>query len=152
MPLVSLVASPDHPDARFQVAVVIDPTASVEARALAYLGSSSYESDNAWYVLQSDAWVERRLDGDRLTLDFVAYSRCLDGFEEQTDQFVARSSIDQEAIRLLRIVGQVDPVAYSQAAPETLLVFDTSSFVDALAALADGEGDPLVFAPAPEVQ
>jgi len=149
MPSISLVAAPDHPDARFQVVVVIDPAASVEERALAYLGSSAYEGDDAWYVLQTDAWVERRLDGDCLTLDVLAYPPCLDGFEGQMDPVVSQSSIDPDAIRLLRVVGQVDPDAYSQAAPETLVMMGASA-TDALAALANGEDEPLVFAPPPE--
>ena len=151
MPLVSLVSVADHPDARFQVVVVIDPAASVEERALAYLGSSAYESEDAWYVLQTDAWVERRLDGDCLTLDFVAYATGLDGFEGPMDRFVSRSPIDSDAIRLLRVVGQVDPVAYARAAPETLVTMGAST-TDALAALANGEDDPLVFAPAPDAE
>lgn len=149
MPLVSLVAAEDRPDAGFHVVVVTDPAGSVAERALAYLGSSAYESDDAWYVLQTDAWVERSLDGDCLTLDFVAYPPCLDGFEGQMDHFVSRSLIDPDAIRLLRVVAQVDPVAYSQAAPETLLMLGASA-TDALAALANGEDEPLVFAPAPD--
>jgi len=151
MPSVSLVAAPNHPDARFQVVVVIDPAVSVEERALAYLGSSAHEGDAAWYVLQTDAWVERRLDGDCLTLDVLAYAPCLDGFEGQMDPVVSRSSIDPDAIRLLRVVGQVDPDAYSQAAPETLVMMGTSA-AEALAALANGDDEPLVFAPPPQAQ
>ena len=151
MPSVSLVASPDHPDARFQVVVIVDPAASVEEGALAYLGSSAYEGDDAWYVSQTDAWVERRVDGNCLTLDFLAYPPCLDGFEGQMDHVVSRSSIDPELIRLLRVVGQVSPDAYSQAAPETLVMMGASA-TEALAALASGEDDPLVFAPPPDAR
>lgn len=147
MALVSLIAHPDAPDSRV-VVVLIDPTASVEEHAVEHLGSSSYESNDAWYVLQSDAWVERHLDGGCLTLDFVAHSHCLQAFPWQSGPFVARSIVDPSAIRLLRVIAQVDPIAFAQASPETWVVVG-ASFAEAAAALAEGDLDPLVFAPSP---
>ena len=113
---------PGEPDqVAVVVAVLVDGVPG--ERAVGELGARGYESDDALYILTSDAWVERDLDGTRLTVDFVVPEK------------------------LLRVTGEVDPAEYARASDVTIVVLGDNgdSLDEAIATLiADGEW-PLVF-------
>jgi hypothetical protein len=119
---------PDTPDGVVLV-VVVDPEGDHGERAVSRLGLSAYEGDTGFHLARTDGWAERRLDGDRLTVDVV----------------------DGEAARLLRVTATVDPAEYARAA-EVTVVWEAPSGTPAeqvIAALRDQADLPLVLAPGP---
>ncbi|MBC6463286.1 hypothetical protein [Actinomadura sp. HBU206391] len=114
-------------------------------------GAHAYEGDRAFYVVQTDAWVERRLDGDTLTVDVVAHSAVLKRLGIEPAGFADRSRVDPYAVRLLRVVSAVDPALYARV-PETTIVFAAPSGgpADKVVAALNAEADwPVIYAPPP---
>lgn len=70
---------PDYPDAMTLV-VVVSEVADHHERAAARLASYGYEGENCLYLVQTDGWAERRLDGELLTVDIVAHPALLRGW------------------------------------------------------------------------
>ncbi|MGW7097337.1 hypothetical protein [Streptomyces sp. NPDC054874] len=77
---------PDDPDA-VTVVVVVSDVADHHERAAARLGSYGYEGENCLYLVQTDGWAERRLDGELLTVDIVAHPALLRGLEVDRERF-----------------------------------------------------------------
>ncbi|MFD7748868.1 hypothetical protein ACFV2V_22700 [Streptomyces sp. NPDC059698] len=139
---------PDDPDAETVVVVVAEAPDHHE-RAAARLATCGYEGDGCFYLVQTDGWAERRLDGDLLTVDIVAHPALLRGLEVDRAKFTARSSYAPHVLRLLRVEARVDPAAYARAPEETLLltVPAGASAEEAVALVRSGEEWPLVLAP-----
>lgn len=142
---------PDCPDAMTLV-VVVSEVADHHERAAARLASYGYEGENCLYLVQTDGWAERRLDGELLTVDIVAHPALLRGLEVDRERFTARSSGDPAALRLLRVAARVDPVAYGRASELTLVLTVPAGTPaeQAVAAVRAGEDWPLVLTPRPE--
>jgi hypothetical protein len=129
---------PSEPDQLAVVVAVLVDGAPGE-RAVGELGAHGYECDDALYLLTSEAWVERVLDGTRLTVDFVVAA--------ETD--AVPDPDGSGVVRLLSVSGDVDPVEYGRVADETIVVLGDKgdSLDEAIATLtADGEWQ-LVFGP-----
>ncbi|WP_034092158.1 hypothetical protein [Streptacidiphilus albus] len=142
--------NPDAPE-DVHLVVAVDPAGPVGERAVAGVAVWGAEVDGAVYILQTDAWVERALRGDRLTVDVMAYPRLLSYADAEAADFPERPLTDPDAVRLLRVVTTVDPVAYGQAGEETV-VLDVpagSSAAEVVAAIQSGEDWPTIYAPAP---
>ncbi|MEV6478089.1 hypothetical protein [Streptomyces sp. NPDC051657] len=142
---------PDDPDA-VTLVVVVAEQADHQERAVARLGAYGYEGEDCLYLVRTDGWAERRLDGELLTVDIVAYPALLKGLEEDGERFPERSSADPAAVRLLRVEARVDPAAYARAAEVTLVLTAPagSPAEEAVALVRSGEDRPLVVAPRPE--
>ncbi|MEU3056941.1 hypothetical protein [Streptomyces griseus] len=142
---------PDDPDAETLVVVVSDVPDHHE-RAAARLASYGYEGDGCLYLVQTDGWAERRLEGDLLTVDIVAHPALLRGLEADRERFSAPSSADPAALRLLRVETRVDPAAYGRASGATLVLTAPAGTPaeEAVALVRSGEDWPLVLTPPPE--
>ncbi|MET8658540.1 hypothetical protein [Streptomyces griseus] len=142
---------PDDPDATTLVVVVAEQ-ADHQERAAARLGSYGYEGEDCLYLARTDGWAERRLDGELLIVDIVAYPALLKGLEADPGRFAERSSADPAALRLLRVEARVDAAAYERASEVTLLLTAPagSPAEEAVALVRSGEDLPLVMAPPPE--
>jgi hypothetical protein len=141
--------NPDEPDRTYLV-VVVDPSGQPGDRAVSQHFDSAYEGDGAFHVLQSYGWVERHLDGDVLTVDVVTHPAVLKDLD--LSSFHGRSSVDAEAIRLVRTTVVVDPAEYARA-PELTLVLSapaSASPDDIASILYNGEDWPHIYAPPPE--
>jgi hypothetical protein len=144
MPEVVLRAGidPDEPDG-VRLAVVIDPRESPGEWAIAKIGDFCYvdEEDEVAYILQTDAWAERRLEDGELTVDIMVYEAMLQHFDDvDLTLFEERSPHDPRAVRVLRVTGTTT----HDTLPDETLVYMTP--LDRL----DEEDWPLVFAPPPE--
>lgn len=141
---VVLRAGLDHKDPEAVcLAVVIDPMGSPGERAVAKIGAYCYldEEDRVAYILQTDAWADRRIDDGVLTVDILVYPPApgTHGDEINEANFPDRSPRDPDALRVLRVTGKTT----HDTLPEETLVFLTP--LDQLT-----EDDwPLVFAPPP---
>ncbi|WP_098008383.1 hypothetical protein [Streptomyces sp. sk226] len=140
--------NPDDPDAE-TVVVVVSEVPDDHERAAARLAACGYEGDGCFYLVQTDGWAERRLDGDVLTVDIVAHPVLLRGLEVDRAKFTARSSYAPSVLRLLRVEARVDPAAYARASEETVLVTAPpgTPAEDAVALVRSGEEWPLVLTP-----
>ncbi|MEV7426288.1 MULTISPECIES: hypothetical protein [unclassified Streptomyces] len=143
--------NPDDPEAVVLV-VAVDEDGPPAERAVARLGLRGYESDGCLCFVRTDGWAERRLDGEELTVDIVAYPAVLDSLEIDRVAFPERSAADPDAIRLLRVRAQVAPEAYEQALALTavLTLPAATPLEQGLAALRSGEDWPLILTPPPE--
>lgn len=142
---------PDEPDSVTLVVVVAEEGAEDE-HAVARLGAYGYEGDGCLYFVQTDGWAERRLDGELLTVDIVAYPAVLEGLEADAELFPGRSSADPAALRLLRVSGRVSPGLYARAQDSTLVLTAPAGTPagQVVAEARSGENWPLVLAPPPE--
>lgn len=142
---------PDYPDAT-TVVVVVSDVADHHERAAARLGSYGYEGENCLYLVQTDGWAERRLDGELLTVDIVAHPALLRGLEVDRERFTARSVGDPAVLRLLRVEARVDPGAYGRASELTLVLTVPAGTPagQAVERVRTGEDWPLVLTPRPE--
>ncbi|WP_327711146.1 hypothetical protein OG912_23605 [Streptomyces sp. NBC_00464] len=148
---------PDEPDSVTLVVIVAEGVEGVEGDAadedaVARLGLFGYEGDGCLYFVQTDGWAERRLDGELLTVDIVAYPAVLKGLEAAADLFLERSAADPEALRLLRVSAQVSPGTYAQAADITAVLTAPAGMPaeQVLAEARSGGYWPLILAPQPE--
>ncbi|MGW6289592.1 hypothetical protein [Streptomyces sp. NPDC055107] len=142
---------PDYPDAT-TVVVVVSDVAGHHERAAARLGSYGYEGENCLYLVQTDGWAERRLNGELLTVDIVAHPALLRGLEVDRERFTARSVGDPAVLRLLRVEARVDPEAYGRASELTLVLTVPAGTPagQAVERVRTGEDWPLVLTPRPE--
>ncbi|MER5277838.1 hypothetical protein ABT025_19045 [Streptomyces sp. NPDC002809] len=142
---------PDEPDSVMPVVIVSEGGAADED-AVAGLGTYGYEGDGCLCFVQTDGWAERRLDGELLTVDIVAYPAVLKGIEAAADRFPERSAADPEALRLLRVSAQVSPGTYARATDITaVLTAPAGTPAEQVVAQArSGEDRPLILAPQPE--
>lgn len=142
---------PDDPDSVTLVVIVAGGEA-VDEDAVARLGLYGYEGDGCLCLVQTDGWAERRLDGELLTVDIVAYPAVLKGLEVAADRFPERSAADPEAVRLLRVSARVDPGAYARATDITAVLTAPAGTPagQVVAQARSGEHQPLVLAPQPE--
>lgn len=142
---------PDDPDALTLVVVVSD-VADHHERAAARLATYGYEGEDCLYLVQTDGWAERRLEGELLTVDIVAHPALLRGLEVDRERFTARSAGDPAALRLLRVEARVDPAAYGRASDVTLVLNAPAGTPaeQAVALVRSGEDWPLVLTPRPE--
>ncbi|WP_406450112.1 hypothetical protein OG782_11990 [Streptomyces sp. NBC_00876] len=141
---------PDDPDAVTLVVTVAEGRAADED-AVAGLGRYGYEGDGCLYLVQTDGWAERRLDGETLTVDIVAHPAVLKGLETAADLFPGRSAADPEALRLLRVSAQVSPAAYARATEITaVLTAPAGTPAEQIVAQARSGGNwPLILASQP---
>ncbi|MFB8104380.1 MULTISPECIES: hypothetical protein [unclassified Streptomyces] len=142
---------PDDPDCTTLVVVVTEEEGHQE-RAVAGLVPYGYEGDGCLYLVRTDGWAERRLEGRQLTVDIVAYPALLDGPEGGAERFPERSDADPAALRLLRVRACVEPDAYERASEVTLVLTAPAGTPaeEAVALVRSGEDRPLVVAPPPE--
>ncbi|MCH0539991.1 hypothetical protein I3F58_10520 [Streptomyces sp. MUM 203J] len=135
---------PDDPEA-VVVAVVMDPKGSPEERAVLELGNRAHEMEDCFGLLQTDGWAERRLDGEVLTVDIVAYP--FEGLEIDAGAYFERSLVDQEAVRLLRVSSHVARPQYERALDLTAVVMAPAGTSDKqiAAGLQSGELWPLIL-------
>ncbi|WLQ48322.1 hypothetical protein P8A21_12785 [Streptomyces poriferorum] len=148
---------PDEPDSVTLVVIVAEGADGAEGGAadedaVARLGLFGYEGDGCLYFVQTDGWAERRLDGELLTVDIVAYPAVLKGLEAAADLFPERAAADPEALRLLRVSAQVSPGTYAQAADITAVLTAPAGTPaeQVLAEARSGGHWPLILAPQPE--
>ncbi|MGW2089791.1 hypothetical protein [Streptomyces sp. NPDC001880] len=134
--------NPDEPDAPV-VTLRVDPDGSPGERAVARLGDHCYEGDDVLFLSQTDGWAEHTLDGRRLTVDIAVYPSPLRRTGTDLAALPGRSSVDPEAVLVLRTETEADPELYARAAPATAvftgdpdLAFDTDW--------------PMLLAPPPE--
>jgi hypothetical protein len=142
---------PDAPD-EVVLMVVVDPAGTPGERAVARLADYGYEGDGALYLVRTDGWVERRLDGRTLVIDVVAYPALLEGADLAGAGFPERSQVDPQAVRLLRLTTVVDPVEYAHA-PEATAVLSApagSTPDGILAAVRAGDAWPVIYGPPPD--
>ncbi|MER5983046.1 hypothetical protein [Streptomyces sp. NPDC001787] len=120
--------------------------------AVARLGAYGYEGDGCLYFVRTDGWAERRLDGELLTVDIVAYPAVLKGLEAEADRFPERSAADPEALRLLRVSARVSPGTYARAADITAVLTAPAGTPaeEVVAEARSGGSRPLILAPRPE--
>lgn len=131
------------------LAVVIDPKGSLGERAVAMIGDYCYpdEDDGVAYVLQTDAWADRRVEDGVLTVDFLVYPPDPGGHSDRVaavineTNFPDRSPRDPDAVRVLRVTG---------AAPDVELPEETLVFLEAPPDVLTEDDMPLLFAPPPE--
>ncbi|MCX4677224.1 hypothetical protein OG413_18280 [Streptomyces sp. NBC_01433] len=142
---------PDEPDS-VTLVVVVAEEASEDERAVARLGVYGYEGDGCLYFVQTDGWAERRLDGELLTVDIVAYPVVLKGLEADAELFPERSSADPAALRLLRVSAHVSPGMYERAQDSTAVLTAPAGrpAEQVVAEARSGENWPLILAPPPE--
>ena len=141
---------PDAPD-DVHVIVAVDPDGTAEEeRAMSRVMSGAHEGDGAFYVLQTDAWMERALEGDTLVLDVVAYPVVLQGVD--LAGVPERSRVDPDAIRVLRAATTVDPEVFARAQDVTVVVEvpPGTGIDDIVAGISDEAVTPVIFAPPPE--
>ncbi|MFD5466017.1 hypothetical protein ACFWIQ_24760 [Kitasatospora sp. NPDC127059] len=92
----------DPSDPGAQVAVlVVDPDGAPGERALDRLGSYCYEGDGAFFLLPTDGWAERGLDGDRLAVSIAVYPYALEQVGADPADFPDRSAVDPDAAVVL---------------------------------------------------
>ncbi|MEU0356600.1 hypothetical protein [Streptomyces cyaneofuscatus] len=141
---------PDDPDSTTLVVVVAEE--GHHERAVAGLVPYGYEGDGCLYLVRTDGWAERRLEGRRLIVDIVAYPALLEGLDGGAERFPERSDADPAALRLLRVRASVDPDAYERASEVTLVLTAPAGTPaeEAVALVRSGEDWPLVVAPPPE--
>jgi hypothetical protein len=130
---------PDDPEA-LVLAVVIDPAGSAGERALVALGDLCRpdEDTGAYYILDTDAYADRRIEDGEVTVDIVTYPGVL------TDIGVAAQfpPYDAETVLLLRATGETE----HDTLPAATLVFTTP-----IEELTDNEDEqPYVLAPPPD--
>jgi hypothetical protein len=121
---------PDAPD-DMHLVVAVDPNGSPGERAVVELATRAAEGDGALFVAPADGWVQRRLDGDTLTVELY------------------RGGTDPE--RLVRVETTVDPLDYAETGPSTLVFAAARGATsDEVVAAIQAEVDwPIVYAPRP---
>src|SRR5882724_584737 len=129
---------PDAPD-ELVLAVIADPDGGPGDRAVARLGDLGYEGEDASYLVQTDGWAERWTGDGTLTVDIVVYPAVLESLDIDPAAFPERSSVDSNAIRLLRTNTQASPADVARA-PAVTVVFTAGSDADR----------PLIIAPPPD--
>ncbi|MFF8771784.1 hypothetical protein [Kitasatospora sp. NPDC015120] len=139
--------NPDDPDAPV-VALLVDPGGPPGERAVARLDRYGHEGDGAFYLLPTDGWAERTLDGDRLTVTVAAYPFTLKQLGADPEAFPERSDTVPEAALVLRAVTVVDPGTYARADDATA-VFTAGPGLALDEVLAGEDAWPLVLAPPP---
>lgn len=143
--------NPDVPDG-LGVLVRFDPAEETPAAIiLDHLADYAYDGDYRFYILATDAFIERRLEGSTLTLDLVTYPSKIERAGVDPTLFQQPAVQDASAVRILRAAFEVDPAEYAEAAEETYLWLsaEDASLEQIKEAIADEEDLPLVFAPAP---
>ncbi|MFI8435643.1 hypothetical protein ACIGJO_18200 [Streptomyces sp. NPDC079020] len=142
---------PDDPDSVTPVVIVAEGSTPAED-AVTRLGAYGYEGDDCLYIVQTDGWAERRLEGELLTVDIVAYPAVLKGLETDADLFPERSAADPEALRLLRVSARVSPGTYARATDITAVLTAPAGTPaeEVVDEARSGESWPLILAPRPE--
>ncbi|MCP2098198.1 hypothetical protein LV78_006189 [Actinosynnema pretiosum] len=138
--------NPEDPDAPVLL-VIIDPERSPGERAVCLLGNHGYERDNALYLVPTDGWAERALDGGSLVVDLVAYPLVLGGYDLDLGLFTEPAAQDADAVRLLRVTGEVDATELPEATV-VVAVSEGATVDDVVEELRSGELWPVVLAPA----
>ncbi|MFD9596512.1 hypothetical protein ACFWA9_27730 [Kitasatospora sp. NPDC059973] len=139
---------PDEPDVPV-VALLVDPDGPPAERAVARLGTHCYEGDGVLHLTRTGGWAEHALAGDRLVVEVAVHSAPLDRAGVDLAAFTGRSSVDPEAVLVLRAEAAVEPESYARAAPATaVFTAGPDETLDDL--LAGGESWPMVLAPPPE--
>ena len=128
-------AAPDE----LVLAVIVDPDGGPGDRAVVRLGDMGYEGEDAFYLVQTDGWAERQTADGTLTVDIVAYPVVLESLGIDPTAFPERSSVDPDAIRLLRTSTTASPADIAQA-PVVTAVFTTTP----------GDDWPLIIASPPD--
>ncbi|MFF5211175.1 hypothetical protein [Streptosporangium sp. NPDC000396] len=130
----------------------VDPQGTPAERAVYALGMSAYEGDRVFYVLPTDAWAERRLEGDTLTVDIMTYTSWLGelvaGVADPADFDPLPGPNPGECV-LLRRSATVDPVEYARADGATL-VFGAPADMpveQVIAAMYAEEDWPIILGP-----
>jgi hypothetical protein len=136
---------PQAPDAPLLV-VVIDPAAGPGERAVRNLLDHGYEGDGAFYLLPTDAWVERQLDGTTLTVRIVAPTDQLDELDIEDAGFAEPEPGDTV---LLERVTTVDPALYARTGPGTMVFASRrgTSPAEVVAAIHAADDWPLILGP-----
>ncbi|PWW60251.1 hypothetical protein [Actinokineospora spheciospongiae] len=84
--------------------------------------------------------------GDRLTVDVVAYPAALKQVDVDPARFLGRSSVDAEAVVVLRVETRVDPQVFARADPGVaVFALEPGQTLDDV--LACDESWPIVIAP-----
>ncbi|MFF2074826.1 hypothetical protein ACFVXG_08710 [Kitasatospora sp. NPDC058162] len=137
---------PSDRDAHVAV-LVVDPDGTPGERALDRLGSYCYEGDGAFFLLPTDGWAERTLDGGRLTVSIAVYPYALEQVRVDPADFPVRSAVDPDAAVVLTAEAAVPapPVRFSEATA----VFTGAPGTPLDALLAAGEDWPMVLADGP---
>ena len=133
------------------LAIVVDPEGGPADRAVRQLWSHAYDGDGVAHLVRTDGWAEQSLVGDVLTVDLVVYPSVLRALGIDEAGFDERSSIEPQAVRLLRVSAVVDVAEY-QRTPLLAVVLDAPAGTGTeqmLAMIGDGEVSPLVLAPPP---
>ncbi|MFJ7249614.1 hypothetical protein ACIQWA_33960 [Kitasatospora sp. NPDC098652] len=142
----------DPSDREAHVAVlVVDPDGTPGERALDRLGAYCYEGDGAFFLLPTDGWAERSLDGDRLTVTIAVYPYALEQVRVDPADFPLRSVLDPDAAVVLsaEVVLPTEVAARSARLSEATAVFTGAAGVPLEALLASGEDWPMVLADGP---
>ncbi|MDK0522649.1 hypothetical protein [Streptomyces sp. ML-6] len=114
--LVRTGVNPDEPDVSV-VTLLVDPAGSPGERAVALLGGHCVEGDGAFFLMRTDGWAEHALDGDRLTVAVAVYPSVLGRAGADAAGFAERSSVDSEAVVVLREETVVAPELFARLAP-----------------------------------
>lgn len=136
------------------VVLVVDPQGDAAEQIVAEIGAWGYEGDAALFIVPSDAWIERRVDGRTLTVDVYVYEYLLGQLNVDLTAYPVRALVDPRAVRVLSFSKDVDVELHAEADAATA-VFSTPSGTSAdevIAAIADEEDWPMIFNPPPTAE
>jgi hypothetical protein len=78
-----------------------------------------YETGQALDIVETDAWVERQLDGSTLTISIATYPRIIEETGINISTFPEQSKRDPNANIVLRVTADVNPIDYAKAGEAT---------------------------------
>ena len=140
-------ADPDGVD----VVLVVDPDGDQSERIVAEIGAWGHEGDGALFIIPGDAWIERRVEGATLTVDVYVYEHLLRQLKVDLSAYPVRALVDERAVRVLSHSKEVDVELYAEAEPATAVYGAPTGTTpeEVVAAIADEEDWPMIFAPPP---
>lgn len=139
--------NPSAPDALYLL-LVVNPEASFEEQTVGRLSLSAYEGDGCFYFVQTDGWIEREIEEQKLKVEVYVYLAAAQRLGVDLTRFQKRSTVDRDAVCLLSVVSEIEVEAMNMVGEETL-VATGENFDATLAALVSGDEAPVIFAPSP---
>ncbi|GAA3010817.1 hypothetical protein GCM10020229_23050 [Kitasatospora albolonga] len=138
---------PDEPELPVAV-LVVDPERTPGERAVAQLGTHCHEVHGWACLSQTDGWVEHARDGGELTIAVAVYPATLLAVGADPADFTDRSTVDPDAVIVLRAQTSAAPDASVQLAEGTA-VFTGSPDAPLDELIATYDDWPMVLAPPP---
>ncbi|HEY1175906.1 MAG TPA: hypothetical protein VGF17_07085 [Phytomonospora sp.] len=129
------------------VVLVVDPDHDRAQETVGRLGDWGYEGDGALHIVRTDAWIERRLVGDRLTAEVYVYDTLLKQLKLDFAEFPRRSAVDPDAVLVLSVDAVVDAELYAEADSGTAVFCAGPGVTDeqVVEAIQNEEEYPMLF-------